>query len=344
MTPPTADIRNTTTPTARISRVRNAQGEQRKFSITYFFDQYALTARAEETSLPELRDKILTTTAKEKSRLPWLKLASFGSERTHNQSLRHNANVKALTGIELDYDGEQMSLDKAARILERAKLLSLLYTSPSNTKAKPRWRILLPTSCPRPPKLHYQLVSRVNDLFGGVMAPESYVLSQAYYFGSVRNSRDHHAAIIEGDHVDEGLDDSDVVAKNNGAVVVTLPKPNALLTADEGRLARALAFIPNDNVSWKAWYDVGLALYGGTAGSAVGFTLFDAWSQRSRKKYNAAFTAKTWRGFQRSPPNRIGAGTIFYLADQHVPEWADWLDAREPDALDRVAEFLACMA
>jgi Primase C terminal 2 (PriCT-2)/RepB DNA-primase N-terminal domain len=116
-------------------------------------------------------------------------------------------------------------------------------------------------------------------------------------------------------------------------------KPNAVLTADDGRVARALAFIPNDDVDWKEWCDLGLAIYGATGGSDMGFALFDAWSQRS-VKYDPHYTAKTWAGFECSPPNRIGAGTIFHLANKHCPKWADWLDAREPDALDTVAAFL----
>jgi hypothetical protein len=121
-------------------------------------------------------------------------------------------------------------------------------------------------------------------------------------------------------------------------------KSNAVLTADDGRLARALAFIPNPDVEWKEWCDLGLAIYGATGGSDMGFAMFDAWSQRSVLKYDPHFTAKTWGGFERSPPNRIGAGTIFYLASKHCPQWADWLDEHEPNALATVAAFLEAMS
>jgi RepB DNA-primase N-terminal domain/Primase C terminal 2 (PriCT-2) len=120
-------------------------------------------------------------------------------------------------------------------------------------------------------------------------------------------------------------------------------KPNAVLTADDGRLARALAFIPNDDVDWKEWCDLGLAIFGATGGSDTGFALFDAWSQRS-VKYDPHYTLKTWHGFERSPPKRIGAGTIFWLANRRCPKWADRLDDREPDALDTVAAFLGSVS
>src|SRR5258707_459004 len=74
----------------------------------------------------------------------------------------------------------------------------------------------------------------------------------------------------------------------------------------------------------------------------AGFAMFDAWSRRSAK-YDDGFTRKTWIGFRRSPPSRIGAGTIFWLASQHVPQWATWLDDYQPQALAVVQDFLEAM-
>jgi hypothetical protein len=120
-------------------------------------------------------------------------------------------------------------------------------------------------------------------------------------------------------------------------------KPNGVLTADDRRVARALAFIPNDDVEWKDWCDLGLAIFAATSGSDMGSAMFDAWSRRSAK-YDASYTLKTWTGFQRSPPNRIGAGTIFYLASKHCPKWADRLDDGEPDACKMAAAFMETMS
>ena len=64
--------------------------------IVTTFEDYAATAKREETlSLLDLCNRISTTTAAEKTALPWLKLARFGNTPTDRGSLRHNANVTA---------------------------------------------------------------------------------------------------------------------------------------------------------------------------------------------------------------------------------------------------------
>jgi hypothetical protein len=90
--------------------------------------------------------------------------------------------------------------------------------------------------------------------------------------------------------------------------------------ADIAELTLAMAMIPNADCDWESWNRVGMALFNATAGSEAGFRLFDAWSQRSRK-YNAGKTAQKWKALDGCPPNEIGAGTIFYLADEAVPGW-----------------------
>jgi hypothetical protein len=117
---------------------------------------------------------------------------------------------------------------------------------------------------------------------------------------------------------------------------------SAELTADEGYLARALAFLPNTDVDWKAWCDLGLAIYGATSGSAAGLDMFVAWSKRS-DKYDARETLQVWDCFERSPPDRIGAGTIIFKATQASPKWADLLDDGDDAAHAVVASFLEAM-
>jgi hypothetical protein len=153
---------------------------QAKIWVTRFNDAAAAIFSASEMSLPELREAVLTTTATTKDQLPWLKLAEFGNERTSNNSLRHNANVTAISGVETDYDTEVMSLEEAIAIVDRARLLALMYTSPSHTAAKPRWRIVLPTSRSMAPNERAKLVARVNGLFGGIFDDASFTLSQAF--------------------------------------------------------------------------------------------------------------------------------------------------------------------
>jgi len=90
--------------------------------------------------------------------------------------------------------------------------------------------------------------------------------------------------------------------------------------ADIAELTLAMAMIPNPDCDWENWNKVGMALFAATCGSAEGFKLFDAWSQRS-SKYNAGKTAQKWKALDGCPPNEIGAGTVFFLADAAVPAW-----------------------
>ncbi len=170
----------------------------RPMHVTFFRDEYASTLRTQDITLPALGNLILKTTARTKSALPWLKVARFGNIKTGKGSLRHDGNVLAINGVELDYDGEAMPFDGAVAIVKRAGLRALLYTSPTN----PRWRILLPTSQSQPPGERAKLVARANGLLGGIFSPESFTLSQSYFFGSVNSNPEHRVEITDGDFID----------------------------------------------------------------------------------------------------------------------------------------------
>jgi hypothetical protein len=91
--------------------------------------------------------------------------------------------------------------------------------------------------------------------------------------------------------------------------------------ADPQRIADAMRVIPNDDAGWDGYKRLGMAVWAGTGGSPEGFAIWDAWAQKSTKKYNAANTLADWNAITRSPPARIGAGTIFYLANAIDPTW-----------------------
>jgi hypothetical protein len=99
--------------------------------VTFLRDRSGAALHTRELTLPALRDLILSTTAGAKEALPWLKLARFGDKRSDKGSLRHDANVLKITGVELDYDGKLMPFEEAVAITEKAGLNALLYTSPS---------------------------------------------------------------------------------------------------------------------------------------------------------------------------------------------------------------------
>jgi hypothetical protein len=178
--------------------------------VTFFKNCKAERLSTDSLTLDELRERVLHASAREKSTLPWLKLAEFGNTRTAKGSLRHDANVKQVTGCEIDYDEEQISFDDAVKIIKEIGIHALLYTSASHTIAKPRWRILAPTSKPLQPEMRATLVARLNGAMKvklgveKIAKSESFALSQSFFFGWVCDAPkpDHRAEVVSGEFID----------------------------------------------------------------------------------------------------------------------------------------------
>lgn len=209
-------------------------------TLTRFVSVGARSQTLLHISLVGLADTIQRTTAPAKERLQLLKLARFGNLRTDKGSLRHDGNLTTITGIEADYDGGKMTFEEAQEILEKQGLASLLHTSPSFTEDSPRWRALCPLSEEMAPNHRDHYVARVNGLFGGIFAGESFTLSQAYYFGSVASNPSHRVAIIEGQTIDEH-DDLDTIAIRKPATATTAGSGGAGQDArDDAELVRRI--------------------------------------------------------------------------------------------------------
>lgn len=179
-------------------------GIRSPFVVTSFRDLSGDTLTTESMSLEQLATTVMKTSALNKGDLPLIKLATFGNKRTGKGSLRHDGNVLAVHGAEGDYDGESMSIDVAARKL--VGINCLLYTSPSHTPSKPRWRVIAPFSAPLTVKARDEMLRRVDARLGGVLAKESYTLSQAYFIGSVKGGSNAEVRMIEGSRIDRVSD------------------------------------------------------------------------------------------------------------------------------------------
>jgi hypothetical protein len=171
--------------------------------VISFFANYAATYKHEaRLTATALADIVLSTSRDSKERLPWLKCARFGDHRSERNSLRNNENVLAISGVEADYDDKRMSFEAAVRILRDANVFSLVYTSPSFTEEAPKWRILCFCSRQYPPSERDRFLARLNGLFSGIFAPESWKLSQSYYYGSIRKNPSHRVMVIDGTPID----------------------------------------------------------------------------------------------------------------------------------------------
>lgn len=171
--------------------------------LVTFFTDYAAAAKTEMlVDLDDLVRRIRITTGSAKAVLPWLKMARFGDLKTAKGSLRHDGNMLSISGVEADYDDEVMSVDEAVTRLGAAGVLAIVYTSPSHSEDAPRWRVLCPLSQEYTPDERDRFLARLNGLFGGIFANESWTRSQSYYYGSVNQNPSHRAEPVEGTPID----------------------------------------------------------------------------------------------------------------------------------------------
>jgi hypothetical protein len=188
-----------------------------KIKWTRFFD--AGTSRkldVEQTWADLIRHVEVAGPFPEKSKCWWIKLARFGDATTEKGALRYDANLIEITGIEGDYDGGAVPPEAAIAMLERAGIRACVYPSPSSRPDAPRWRVLAPLSYPYPPEARAALLARVNGALGGILAAESFTLSQSYYYGRVTGAPNWRVLVTFNDPDDgacvDTLDELDSIA------------------------------------------------------------------------------------------------------------------------------------
>jgi hypothetical protein len=129
-----------------------------------------------------------------------MKLAKFGNALSPKGYIRHDPNVLCCTGLELDYDGERVPYRDAIKILTEAHVCCIIYTTKSYTPETPSWRVFCPTSRDITADERYTLCCKLNGILGGILAGESWTLSQCYWSGCGKLY--FQAKYIEGQPVD----------------------------------------------------------------------------------------------------------------------------------------------
>jgi hypothetical protein len=182
------------------------------FAWTGFPNQYAQESLRYSTTLPQLATVIRAPAEPAKADLPFIKLATFGENRSGKDCYRHDANVTSVTGVEGDYDGGAITFADAGDRLRKAGIAALVYSTPSNTADKPRWRVLCPLAAEirgsenEMRQARSALMDRLNGVFGGGLAPESWTLSQSFYFGAVTGKPTITVEVVNGAYIDERPD------------------------------------------------------------------------------------------------------------------------------------------
>lgn len=150
---------------------------------TFFFHADARHKEDFTLDTAQLLDLIRSHHAPRKEDLRWIKLAGFGQLLSKRGSLRHDKNVQFISGVEADYDDGRMTFDEAVQLIADAGIEAIAYTSPSHTPEHPRWRVLCPFVDRWKPNERSKFLARLNGILHGVIANESWTLSQSYYIG-----------------------------------------------------------------------------------------------------------------------------------------------------------------
>jgi hypothetical protein len=293
----------------------------RAITVTQFRDAGANTLTARTLTARDLAAAIGKARAPDKGALPWIKLATFGDVRTSKGSLRHDSNVAAISGIEGDYDGGAIGVDEARAKLSAAGVAAIIYTSASHTLARPRWRVLAPLATDHAPDARDALCARLNGALGGILAPESFTRSQAYFYGRVDGAADYRVEVIEGRAIDE-LPGLPTIGRRGDGTATPTPANDDSDDDEEwwrpepswSRIESALATISADGRD--DWLTVGMALHAEGQGGAEARAVWDEWS-RSSDKFDPRDQERTWKAFGRRDGDTVAIGTLYRLAKSY---------------------------
>lgn len=277
---------------------------------------------------------------------PLIKLATYGKLRNVKGSIRHNDNLVSVSGLEVDYDGGQVSPTDAAQLLRSAGIRSLVYTSASHTRAAPRWRVLAPLSAPVAPEDRAEYVSMLNGVLGGILAPESWVRSQSFYWGAVEGV-EYEVHSVDGEPIDavdlaDGLmvlpcqvistveaSRADREEADIAADAMVLDRVDALAQVDDRTIAEvrsAVVTLKDEADEYNSWTKVGHALKSlGQAGREADAVKIWHHFSRLSPKYDFDETEEKWVTFN---PQAITYRTVFELAAAH-----GWVNPRSAEAL-----------
>ena len=289
--------------------------------ITVFDDVNATRAREVPTTWPAFVDRLQKQSPQAVKEGRLVKLATFGTVRSEKNSLRHDGNLTAIWGIEGDYNAGLISPTEARDRLERHHLRAVVATTWSHTPEHPRWRVFAPLTRPAPPDARQRYVAGLNGALGGVLAPESFTLSQSYFIG--RREDGEYLVLPTFEDPEDGItldewDELDAVAigasRNGGRPKGDATEPPAVvLPADEvQRIRSALAFCgPAEDRN--AWLRIGMALHSTEAGEQA-YGLWSEWSLQS-PKFDPADQRRVWNSF--GARDGVTLGSLFHEAEQN---------------------------
>lgn len=158
-----------------------AAAVERTYALTTFANDGLVNGTVRSKSWAELLKLFKSPpTYPSKKACPLIKLGTF-----ENNSRRRGSKLLSVDCLMADYDGGLVGPVRARDMLEECGVTGLVYTSASHTPEKPRWRAVVPLSRPVAETEYHALMSQLNGILGGVVAPESWHWARSYYAGAV---------------------------------------------------------------------------------------------------------------------------------------------------------------
>jgi hypothetical protein len=307
--------------------------------VTRFRDVFAKTKHPAPETLGTIATWIKNIDVASKSRLPMMILGTVGDTRSENDCYRFNENVTAISGAIVEHDDGRISFATAVRFLREVDVGGIVYTSPSHTPEDPRWRIVCPASTELPPEAHRLLVDRLGVIFAygphdareTFLAPESWTLSQSYYYGHVRGRPPIEVAVVEGRFIDEVTEYDPYIPKRRPERTED-DEPREVDPTDAVRVRAALTALDAD-CDRGTWIKYGMALKADFG--PFGWSIWHDWSATAAEKYPGE--TKVRRVWATLKPRDIHVNTIFYDAyaagwEEELLDWNsdDGIEAYEP--------------
>ena len=96
------------------------------------------------------------------------------------------------------------------------------------------------------------------------------------------------------------------------------PKSNLVPERGIAAITAALNAIPNEKQNWDHWSRIGMAAWRSSGGGRDGLEAWRSWSAKHECHVDSACDER-WKHWFRSPPTRLGFGTLYYLAREANP-------------------------
>ena len=124
-----------------------------------------------------------------KAECPLFSAFTFGDKRTDKGCLRSTDNALTAWAVVAEHDAGTIAPELAREKLAAFGIAATLYTTARHTREAPRWRIVAPTARELDKAEYPHMVARLNGLFAGAIASESFVVAQSFYFGADQRPR-----------------------------------------------------------------------------------------------------------------------------------------------------------